>query len=57
MGKTVEEIRVDIVKIIMKNFEMLKFISEELESVLDEENVMEILAYITDKLEKSGKLM
>ena len=53
MGKTVEEMRMDIVKIIMENFEMLRTISEELSYVLDEGSVMEILAHIVDKLEKA----
>lgn len=53
MGRTVEEMRMDIVKIIMEHFKMLRTISEELRYVLDEDSIMEILTHIVDKLEEA----
>ena len=53
MGKTVEEMRMDIIETVMRNFEMLQAITEQLSDVLDEGSVMEILALITEKLDEA----
>lgn len=53
MGKTVEEVRMDTIETVMRNFEMLQAITEQLSDVLDEGSVMEILALITEKLDEA----
>ena len=53
MGKTVEEIKMDTIETVMRNFEMLQAIAEQLSDVLDEGSVMEILAHITEKLDEA----
>ena len=53
MGKTVEEMRMDIIETVMRNFEMLQTITEQLSDVLDEGSIMEILSLITEKLDEA----
>ena len=53
MGKTAEEIRMDTIETVMRNFEMLQAIAEQLSDVLDESSVLEILAHITEKLDEA----
>ena len=53
MGKTAREIRMDTIETVMRNFEMLQTITEQLSDVLDEGSIMEILAHIVDKLEEA----
>ena len=54
MGKTVEEMRMDIIETVMRNFEMLQTITEQLSDVLDEGSIMEILSLITEKLDEAN---
>ena len=53
MEKVVKEIKMDTIQIVMRNFEMLQIIAEQLSDVLDEGSVMEILAFITEKLDEA----
>ena len=53
MEKVVKEIKMDTIQIVMRNFEMLQTITEQLSDVLDEGSIMEILAHIVDKLEEA----
>ena len=50
MGKTVEEMRMDTIDIVLENSEMLQEIREQLEYTQKKETVLDILAYIVDKL-------
>ena len=50
MEKTVEEIRMDTIDIVLENSEMLQEIREQLEYTQKKETVLDILAYIVDKL-------
>ena len=53
MEKVVKEIKMDTIDIVLKNSEMLQEIREQLEYTLEEETVLDILAYIVDKLSEN----
>ena len=53
MEKVVKEIKMDTIETVMRNFEMLQAIAEQLSDVLDEGSVMEILTHITEKLDEA----
>ena len=50
MGKVVKEIKMDTIDIVLENSEMLQEIREQLEYTQKKETVLDILAYIVDKL-------
>ena len=50
MEKLVKEIKMDTIDIVLENSEMLQEIREQLEYTQKKETVLDILAYIVDKL-------
>ena len=50
MEKVVKEIKMDTIDIVRENSEMLQEIREQLEYTQKKETVLDILAYIVDKL-------
>ena len=50
MEKVVKEIKMETIDIVLENSEMLQTIKEELEYTQKKETVLDILAYIVDKL-------
>ena len=50
MEKVVKEIKMDTIDIVLENSEMLQEIREQLEYTQKKETVLDILAYIVDKL-------
>ena len=50
MEKVVKEIKIDTIDIVLENSEMLQEIREQLEYTQKKETVLDILAYIVDKL-------
>lgn len=54
MEKVVKEIKMDTIDIVLENSEMLQTIKEELEYTQKKETVLDILAYIVDKLNEAN---
>lgn len=50
MEKVAKEIKMDTIDIVLENSEMLQEIREQLEYTQKKETVLDILAYIVDKL-------
>ena len=50
MEKVVKEIKMETIDIVLENSEMLQEIREQLEYTQKKETVLDILAYIVDKL-------
>lgn len=50
MEKVCKEIKMDTIDIVLENSEMLQEIREQLEYTQKKETVLDILAYIVDKL-------
>ena len=50
MEQVVKEIKMDTIDIVLENSEMLQEIREQLEYTQKKETVLDILAYIVDKL-------
>ena len=50
MEKVVKKIKMDTIDIVLENSEMLQEIREQLEYTQKKETVLDILAYIVDKL-------
>ena len=54
MEKVVKEIKMETIDIVLENSEMLQTIKEELEYTQKKETVLDILAYIVDKLNEAN---
>lgn len=54
MEKVAKEIKMDTIDIVLENSEMLQTIKEELEYTQKKETVLDILAYIVDKLNEAN---